>query len=55
MSLKVVKVKHKITNDFVLDIYNKAKAEKDQIKKEELMAQFEFFRKHIGEYLVKPN
>ena len=55
MSLKVVQVKHKITHDFLLDIYNKAKTEKNEDKQKELMAQFEFLRKHIGEYLVSPN
>jgi hypothetical protein len=51
--VKVVEVKHKITHDFILDLYLKAKQEKCQEKKEKLFAQIEFLKDHIGEYLVK--
>jgi hypothetical protein len=53
--VKILKVKHEITHDFILDLYLKAKEEKCQEKKEKLFAQIEFLKAHIGEYLVKPS
>tara|TARA_R110002110_G_scaffold5231_7_gene27209 strand:- start:345 stop:497 length:153 start_codon:yes stop_codon:yes gene_type:complete len=50
--MKIAQVKHEITHDFVLDLYEKAKKAKDK-KKKELMKQARFFSQHIGEYLVK--
>ena len=50
--MKKVQVKHEITHDFVLDLYEKAKKAKDK-KKKELMKQARFFSQHIGEYLAK--
>ena len=50
--MKIVKVKHKITHDFLLDLYEKSKKLKGE-KKKELLEQIEFLSNHIGEYLVK--
>jgi len=55
MPFEVVEVKRKITHDFIIDLYCKAKEEKSQAKKAELMEQAKFLSKHIGEYLVKSN
>jgi len=51
---KIVKIKHKIDSDFILNLYDRAKAEKGK-KRKELMDQVYFFSKHIGEYLAQTN
>jgi hypothetical protein len=50
--MKQLKVKHKITADLVLDLYEKAKKAKGK-KKEELLKQATFLSKNIGAYLAK--
>ena len=47
-------VKTKVTSDFILDLYDKAKKMKSQKKKLELMKQIRILSEHIGEYIVKP-
>jgi|TARA_R110000824_G_scaffold54248_5_gene149715 hypothetical protein len=49
--MKVVKVKHKITTDFILDLYEKAKTLKGEEKKK-LIGKIELLSKYIGDYLV---
>ena len=51
---KIVKIKHKIDSDFILNLYERAKAEKGK-KRKELMDQVYFFSEHIGEYLAQTN
>ena len=48
---KVVKIKHKIDSNFILDLYEKAKKAKGK-KRKELMKEVHFFSEHIGMYLV---
>ena len=50
--MKQLKVKHKITADFVLDLYEKAQKAEGK-KKEELLKQVAFFSQNIGCYLAK--
>lgn len=52
--MKKGKVKQKITADFILDLYDKAKKLKSKEKKLELMKQIRKLTNHIGEYIVKP-
>jgi len=48
------KVKQKISEDYILYLYDKAKKLKNPKKKLELMKQIRILTKHIGEYIVKP-
>lgn len=48
---KVVEIKHKIDSDFILDLYEKARKEKGE-KKKQLMNEIHFLSEHIGMYLV---
>lgn len=50
--MKIVKVKHKITEDFILDLYEKSKKLEGE-KKKKLLKTIELLSKHIGEYLIK--
>ena len=50
--MRVVKVKHKITSDFILDLYEKAKTMKGKEKKK-LIEKIELLSEHIGDYLVQ--
>ena len=50
--MKIVKVKHKITSDFLLDLYEKAKGMKGE-KKKKLLKQIELLSQHKGENLVE--
>jgi hypothetical protein len=50
--VKIVKVKHKITEDFLLDLYEKSKKLEDEEKKK-LIKAIELLSKHVGEYLIK--
>lgn len=50
--MKIVKVKHKITEDFILDLYQKSKLLEGE-KKKKLLKTIELLSKHIGEYLIK--
>ena len=47
-------VKTKITSDFILSLYDKAKKMKSQEKKLELMKQIKILSQHIGEFIIKP-
>lgn len=49
---KEVIIKHKIDSNFILDLYEKAKKEKGE-KRKELMKEVYFFSEHIGEYLAQ--
>ena len=50
--MKIVKVKQKITEDFILDLYEKSKLLKGE-KKKKLIRTIELLSSHIGEYLIK--
>lgn len=52
--MKKGEVKTKITSDFILDLYDKAKKMKSQQKKIELIKQIKILSQHIGEYMIKP-
>jgi len=47
-------VKEKITADFIIDLYEKAKKMKDQKKKATALKNIKILSNHIGEYLIKP-
>jgi len=47
-------VKTKVTPDFILDLYDRAKKMKSQEKKLEMMKEIRKLSKHIGEYIIKP-
>ena len=47
-------VKVKVTSDFILDLYDKAKKMKSQEKKLEMMKEIKKLSKNIGSYLIKP-
>jgi hypothetical protein len=51
--MKKVEIKQKITSDFILDLYDKAKKMKSKEKKVEMMKKIRFLSEHLGEYLVK--
>jgi hypothetical protein len=53
--VKKVKIEQKITADFILDLYEKAKKLKSKDKKVKLMSQMKILSRHLGEYLVKPD
>ena len=46
-------VKHKVTHNYILDLYDKAKKLKSQEKKAEMLKEIKKLTKHIGEYVVK--
>jgi len=47
-------VKKKITSDFIIDLYEKAKKMKNQKKKAMALKNIKILTNHIGEYLIKP-
>jgi hypothetical protein len=47
-------IKTKVTSDFILDLYDKAKKMKSQEKKLEMMKEIRKLSQHIGEYIIKP-
>ena len=47
-------VKQKITADFILDIYEKFKKEKNVEKKKEMKLKLELFSKKLNQYLNIP-
>lgn len=47
-------VKTKVTANFILDLYDKAKKMKSREKKLELMKQIKILSKNIGMYIIKP-
>tara|TARA_B110000305_G_scaffold239011_1_gene305775 strand:- start:2432 stop:2596 length:165 start_codon:yes stop_codon:yes gene_type:complete len=51
--MRIVEVKERITSDFILDLYDKAKKMKSQEKKAKLMKQIKILSQHLGEYMVK--
>ena len=52
--MKKAIVKTKITPDFILSLYNKAKKMKSQEKKLELLKEIKVLSKNLGQYIVKP-
>mgnify|MGYP003637221017 CR=1 FL=1 len=50
--MKKVRIKHKITSDLVLDLYEKAQKAEGE-KKKELLKQVVFFSQNIGSYLAQ--
>jgi hypothetical protein len=50
--MKIVEVKKKITHDYILELYDKAKKAKGKERKE-LLETVELLSKNIGDYLVK--
>ena len=50
--MKQLKVKHRITADFVLDLYEKAQKEEGKRKKD-LLEKVAFLSQNIGAYLAK--
>lgn len=52
--MKKVEIKKKISADYILYLYDKAKKIKNPKKKLELNKQIKILSKHLGEYLVKP-
>ena len=49
--MRVVKVKHKITSDLILDLYEKSKKLKGEEKKK-LIKKIKLLSQHVGDYLV---
>jgi len=52
MSEQTAELKHKITGDFVLELYEEAKEIEDPEIKRAKMAVVEVLSQHIGEWLV---
>jgi len=50
--VKIVKVKRKITEDFILDLYEKSKLLEGERKKK-LLKTIELLSGHVGEYLIQ--
>lgn len=50
--MKQLKIKYKITADFVLDLYEKAQKEEGK-KKEDLLERVALLSQNIGAYLAK--
>lgn len=50
--MKIVKAKHEITEDFILDLYAKSKKLEGKEKKK-LLKVVKLLSEHIGEFLVK--
>lgn len=46
-------IKTKITANFILDLYDKAKKLKSKEKKLEIMKQINVLSAHLGEYIVE--
>ena len=53
-NVKKGKVKEKITADYILGLYSKAKKLKSQDKKKELFKKIKVLSKHLGYYIIKP-
>ena len=51
--MKKVKIKHKITHDFLIKEYLKAKKESDPEKRGKLIEQVKNLTQYIGHYLAK--
>jgi hypothetical protein len=47
-------VKTKVTADFILSLYDKAKKMKSQEKKLKMMKEIKKLSQHLGEYIIKP-
>jgi hypothetical protein len=47
-------VKQKITADFILDLYEKYKNEKNKIKRKEIEKKLILLSKNLNQYLVMP-
>tara|TARA_R110000824_G_scaffold332728_1_gene519325 strand:- start:679 stop:831 length:153 start_codon:yes stop_codon:yes gene_type:complete len=50
--MKIVKVKYKITEDLIIDLYEKSKKLNGD-KKKKLIETMKLLSKHVGEYLIK--
>lgn len=46
-------IKERITADYILDLYEKAKQLKDLKKKRELFKKIKMLSSHLGDYIVK--
>tara|TARA_B100001094_G_scaffold332987_1_gene407715 strand:- start:1635 stop:1799 length:165 start_codon:yes stop_codon:yes gene_type:complete len=46
-------IKHKVTHDYILDLYDKAKKLKSKEKKAKMLKEIRKLTRHIGEYVVK--
>ncbi len=51
--MKKIKIEHKITHDFLIKEYLKAKKEPDLKKREKLIQQIKDLTPYIGHYLGK--
>lgn len=45
-------IKHQVTHDFVLDIYERGLQEKDERARKAILATADILSRRIGEYLV---
>ena len=52
--MKKVEIKQKVTADFILDLYDKAKKMKSQERKAKMLKQIKVLSQHLGHYIVKP-
>lgn len=52
--VKKVEIKQKVTADFILDLYDKAKKMKSQERKAKMLKQIKVLSQHLGHYIVKP-
>jgi hypothetical protein len=46
-------VKHKVTHDYILDLYDRAKKLKSKDKKLKMLKEIKKLTNHIGEYIVR--
>ena len=51
--MKKAIVKQKVTHDYILDLYDKAKKLKSKEKKSKMLKEIKKLTRHIGEYIVK--
>lgn len=51
--MEKVEIKNKITSDYIIELYEKAKNIKDPKKKSKAMKNIKIMSEHLGEYLVK--
>ena len=52
--MKKGEIKQKISPEYILYLYDKAKKLKSKEKKAALLKQIRILSQHIGEYIVKP-
>ena len=51
--MEKVEIKNKITSDYIIELYEKAKTIKDPKKKSKAMKNIKIMSEHLGEYLVR--